>query len=204
MTDNKTTNLEVEVKFLVADLAAMRQRIEAAGGVLHRGRVYERNIRYDNAWQGLMRQDKLLRLRQDSRNVITFKGPAQNVDVAQVKIREELEIEVNDFDTAAAILQRLGFEPVQVYEKYRETFQLGPVEVVLDELPFGNFMELEGEEGEIVAAAARLGLDWEQRILANYLYLLSLVNTHYSLAIADLTFANFAGLDISMPDVLRG
>ena len=121
-----------------------------------------------------------------------------------MKIREELEIEVNDFDTAAAILQRLGFEPVQVYEKYRETFQLGPVEVVLDELPFGNFMELEGEEGEIVAAAARLGLDWEQRILANYLYLLSLVNTHYSLAITDLTFANFAGLDISMPDVLRG
>ena len=204
MTDNKTTNLEVEVKFLVADVAAMRQRIEAAGGVLHRGRVYERNIRYDNAWQGLMRQDKLLRLRQDSRNVITFKGPAQNVDVAQVKIREELEIEVNDFDTAAAILQRLGFEAVQVYEKYRETFQLGPVEVVLDEMPFGNFMELEGEEGEIVAAAARLGLDWEQRILANYLYLLSLVNHHYGLTITDLTFANFAGLDISMPDVLRG
>ena len=204
MTDNKTTNLEVEVKFLVGDAAEMRQRIVAAGGVLHRGRVYERNIRYDNAWQGLMRQDKLLRLRQDSRNVITFKGPAQNVDVAQVKIREELEIEVNDFDTAAAILQRLGFEAVQVYEKYRETFQLGPVEVVLDEMPFGNFMELEGEEGEIVAAAARLGLDWEQRILANYLYLLSLVNHHYGLTITDLTFANFAGLDISMPDVLRG
>ncbi len=204
MTDNKTTNLEVEVKFWVGDVVEMRQRIEAAGGVLHRGRVYERNIRYDNAWQGLMRQDKLLRLRQDSRNVITFKGPAQNVDVAQVKIREELEIEVNDFDTAAAILQRLGFEPVQVYEKYRETFQLGPVEVVLDELPFGNFMELEGEEGEIVAAAARLGLDWEQRILANYLYLLFLVNNHYGLSITDLTFVNFAGLDISMPDVLRG
>jgi len=204
MTDNKTTNLEVEVKFLVVDLAAMRQRIEAAGGVLHRGRVYERNIRYDNAWQGLMRQDKLLRLRQDSRNVITFKGPAQNVDVAQVKIREELEIEVNDFDTAAAILQRLGFEAVQVYEKYRETFQLGPVEVVLDEMPFGNFMELEGEEGEIVAAAAHLGLDWEQRILANYLYLLSLVNNHYGLTVTDLTFANFTGLDISMPDVLFG
>lgn len=204
MSDNKTTNLEVEVKFWVADVAEMRQRIGAAGGVLHRGRVYERNIRYDNAWQGLMRQDKLLRLRQDSRNVITFKGPAQNVDVAQVKIREELEIEVNDFDTAAAILQRLGFEPVQVYEKYRETFQLGLVEVVLDEMPFGNFMELEGGEGEIVAAAARLGLDWEQRILANYLYLLSLVNNHYGLTITDLTFANFAGLDISMPDVLRG
>jgi adenylate cyclase class 2 len=204
MNEAKEKRLEVEVKFFVDDLLAMRQRIEAAGGVLHRGRVYERNIRYDNAWQGLSRQDKLLRLRQDSRNVITFKGPAQNVDVAQVKIREELEIEVSDFDTAAAILQRLNFEPVQVYEKYRETFQLGPVEVVLDEMPFGNFMELEGEEGEIVAAAARLGLDWDQRILANYLYLLSLVNTHYGLTITDLTFTNFAGLDISMPDVLRG
>lgn len=197
-----TNNLEVEVKFLVDDLPGMRQRVLDVGGVLHRGRVYERNIRYDNAWQGLARQDKLLRLRQDSRNVITFKGPAQNVDVAQVKIREELEIEVNDFDTAAAILQKLGFEAVQVYEKYRETFQLGAVEVVLDEMPFGNFLELEGTEEEIVAAANRLGLDWNQRILANYLYLLARVNQHYRLEIADLTFANFADLTISIPDVL--
>jgi adenylate cyclase class 2 len=197
-------NLEVEVKFLVADLGVMRPRVIEAGGVLHHPRVYERNIRYDNAWQGLARQDKLLRLRQDSRNVITYKGPAQNVDVAQVKIREELEITVDDFDGAAAILQKLGFEPVQVYEKYRETFRLGQVEVVLDEMPYGNFLELEGEEGEIVAAAHLLGLEWNQRILANYLYLLSLVNNHYGLAITDLTFANFTGLTISLPDVLRG
>lgn len=171
--------------------------------MLHHPRVYERNIRYDNAWQGLARQDKLLRLRQDARNRLTYKGPAQNVETAQVKIREELEIEVDDFDTAAAILQRLNFEPVQVYEKYRETFHLGPVEVVLDEMPFGTFMELEGEEGAIVAAANLLGLDWNQRILANYLYLLALVNEHYGLTIADLTFANFAGLTISIAEVLR-
>ena len=203
MSDVNEKRLEVEVKFLVDDLAAMRQRVVDAGGVLHHPRVYERNIRYDNAWQGLARQDKLLRLRQDARNRLTYKGPAQNVETAQVKIREELEIEVDDFDTAAAILQRLNFEPVQVYEKYRETFHLGPVEVVLDEMPFGTFMELEGEEGAIVAAATTLGLDWNQRILANYLYLLALVNQHYGLAIADLTFANFAGLTISIAEVLR-
>ena len=203
MSDVNEKRLEVEVKFLVDDLAAMRQRVVDAGGVLHHPRVYERNIRYDNAWQGLARQDKLLRLRQDARNRLTYKGPAQNVETAQVKIREELEIEVDDFDTAAAILQRLNFEPVQVYEKYRETFHLGPVEVVLDEMPFGTFMELEGGEEEIVAAANLLGLDWNQRILANYLYLLALVNQHYGLAIADLTFANFAGLTISIAEVLR-
>lgn len=203
MNEAQEKRLEVEVKFWVDDLVGMRQRVLEAGGVLHHPRVYERNIRYDNAWKGLARQDKLLRLRQDSRNVITFKGPAQNVDVAQVKIREELEIEVDDFDTAAAILQRLNFEPVQVYEKYRETFQLGPVEVVLDEMPYGNFLELEGDEEGIVAAAHHLGLDWSKRILANYLYLLALVNQHYGLEIADLTFANFAGLDIAMPEVLK-
>ncbi len=203
MSDVNEKRLEVEVKFLVADLATMRQRVLDVGGVLHHPRVYERNIRYDNAWQGLSRQDKLLRLRQDARNRLTYKGPAQNVETAQVKIREELEIEVDDFDTAAAILQRLNFEPVQVYEKYRETFQLGPVEVVLDEMPFGTFMELEGGEEAIVAAAALLGLDWNQRILANYLYLLALVNEHYGLTIADLTFANFAGLNIAIAEVLR-
>ncbi|MBP7998678.1 MAG: class IV adenylate cyclase [Chloroflexi bacterium] len=194
--------LEVEVKFLVADLPTFREQVIAAGGVLHLPRTFERNIRYDNAWEGLRRQDKLLRLRQDTGNVITYKGAAQNSDTTQVKIREEIEINVDSFDNAAAILERIGFQAVQVYEKYRETFIFGPVELVLDEMPFGNFMELEGEEAEIIAAAQRLGLDWSQRLTANYLYLLSLLNTHYGLAINDLTFTNFAGQNLHIAEVL--
>lgn len=196
-------NLEVEVKFLVADLAAVRERLLAVGGQLDKPRIYEHNIRYDNAWEGLLRRGMLLRLRQDKIARLTFKGiPPEEIE-SEAKVREELEIEVGDFATTAAILERIGFEQRQVYEKYRETFCLGEVEVVLDEMPFGNFVELEGEEEYIREAADVLQLDWDKRILANYLALMSQMKERYNLPFDDLTFDNFAALDISIVDLFQ-
>lgn len=194
---NNARNLEVEVKFLLNDLPAFRQRLINAGIQHRHPRTYEHNIRYDNPWDGLARQGKLLRLRQDSRARLTYKGIPTEPISSEVKIREELEIEISDLHTAAAILQRLGFAPCQVYEKYRETFSSGGVEIVLDEMPFGNFVELEGEEAALKLLAKDLGLDWENRILDNYLVIMLHLKTAHNLPFDDLTFANFAGLDIS-------
>ncbi|MCI0393863.1 MAG: class IV adenylate cyclase [Chloroflexi bacterium] len=195
-------NLEVEVKFLLPDLAAFRQRLLAAGAILHTPRTYERNVRYDNAWNGLIRKGELLRLRQDQAARLTFKGVAQQDASSEAKVRLELEIGVSDLATAAAILEHIGFEPRQVYEKYRETFTFGEVEVVLDEMPFGNFVELEGEEAAIRAAAAELELEWPRRILDNYLLLMARLKAHHNLPFDDLTFENFAGLNVSIGDIL--
>ena len=195
-------HLEVEVKFLLSDRAALRQRLLAAGAELARPRLFERNVRFDTAGEKLRRQWQLLRLRQDDRARLTFKGEPPQEVASEAKVREELETVVGDFNTTAAILERLGFVPQQVYEKYRETFRLGDVEVVLDEMPFGDFAELEGEESAIQAAAAALSLEWEGRILDNYLALMAQVQEYYDLPFSDLTFANFAGLDVSMADVL--
>jgi adenylate cyclase, class 2 len=196
-------NLEVEVKFYIPDLTAVRERLLADGGQLSRARVYERNVRFDTLEESLLQKYQLLRLRQDSRVRLTFKGTPQQPTLSEAKVREELEIEVSDFDTAALIIQRLGFLPLQVYEKYRETFSLGSVEVVLDELPFGNFVELEGEESAIRTAAAQLGLDWQKRILENYLALMGRLRAHPNLPFIDLTFANFKELSVSVADVLE-
>lgn len=196
--------LEVEVKFLVPQLVDLRARLLAAGGVVTRPRVYERNVRYDTDGEALRARYALLRLRQDTRAIITYKGIPHGVDLTgiEARVREELEIVVSDFDTADQILQRLGFRPRQVYEKYRETLQLGAVEVVLDELPFGHFVELEGADGDLRAASAALGLAWSQRILVNYLYLLTQVNAHYGWQINDLTFANFADRAVDWAAIL--
>lgn len=196
--------LEVEVKFYVPDLAAFRERLLSAGATLHKPRIYERNVRYDNAWEGLRRKGQLLRLRQDTAVRLTFKGVAHNDDnpALEAKVREELEIGIDDFDTAATILERLGFEAKQVYEKYRETFHLGPVEVVLDQMPFGNFVELEGDEPAIREAAGHLGLDWQRRILDNYLMLFGRLKEHHHLPFDDLTFANLTGLNVTIADIL--
>lgn len=194
-------NLEVEVKFFVPDLAAFRQRLVAAGGVLDKPRVFERNVRYDNRWQGLSRKLQLLRLRQDGQVRLTFKGEPMTRPESQAKIREEVEVYVNDFERMELILERIGFEPYQVYEKYRETFHFWGVEVVLDELPFGNFVELEGEEAAIREASGRIGLNWERRILDNYLALMAGLKAHHQLPFDDLTFDNFSGRDISIADI---
>jgi len=195
-------NLEVEVKFWVADLATFRETLLAAGGRQVRPRVYERNVRYDTGNDRLLQRDELLRLRQDTAVTLTFKGVDQSAGQSEAKVREEIEIEVDDFDRAAAILRRLGFERRQVYEKYRETFRLGEIEAVLDEMPFGNFVELEGEEDAIKAAAARLDLAWNRRIVTNYLELMARLKAHHSLPFDDLTFANFKDLSVSVADIL--
>lgn len=193
--------VEVEVKFLLADLQEFRRRLLASGADQRKPRLFERNVRFDTSEETLRANLQLLRLRQDDRVRLTFKGPVDNAD-SEAKVREEIEVEVGDFATMSVILQKVGFVAHQVYEKYRETFRLGEVEVVLDELPFGDFVELEGEETAIRVAAESLGLAWEERILINYLGLWHLLRQRHSLPFADLTFENLADLEISAAALL--
>ena len=194
---------ESEVKFLLKEPKLFRQHLITLGAELISPRTYEKNIRFDTPEQKLVNQNKLLRLRQDDRVHLTFKGLPETITPSEVRIRKELEITASDFDTLAAILDAVGFTYRQVYEKYRQTFQLDQVEVVLDELPYGNFVELEGEAASIKAAAIKCDLDWDKRILTNYLSLMASVKAYYQLPFYDLTFDNFMALEISMDDVIQ-
>lgn len=184
-------SLESEVKFLLGGKTAVRDRLLALGAMLKKERVFERNVRFDTPDEQLLQRWELLRLRQDTAVRLTFKAPTAADAESQVKVMEELEVSVSDFATLAHILRRLGFVETQVYEKWRETFALGGVEVVVDELPFGDFVELEGAEADIVAVAQQLGLDWERRIVTNYLRLMGELKQFHGLDFDDITFANF-------------
>ncbi len=193
--------VEVEVKFLVGDLDVIRQRLTAGGARLVAPRVFERNVRFDTPDEALLRRQELLRLRQDVRARLTFKGPSVADSASEAKVREEIELEIGDFDRMALIFSRLGFLPFQTYEKYRETFAWGDVEVVLDEMPFGLFVELEGSEAAIKRAAAALGLDWSRRVLTNYLAIMGLARERFNLPFTDLTFANFAQQPVDLGEL---
>ena len=191
---------ETEIKFLVSDLPVLRARVLAAGGVLIAPRVLEVNLRFENATNGLRPAGQVLRLRRDTRARLTYKGPS--AALGQVQTRPEFETEVADFNATRAILEGLGYHLSWAYEKYRETFHLGAVEVVLDELPFGNFLELEGpDESSLRATADLLGLDWWQRYLGGYSTLFAIVREKLGLTFRDLTFDNFAGIAVP-PSVL--
>ena len=73
-----------------------------------------------------------------------------------------------------------------------------PVFIALDELPYGNFIEIEGATiGSIKAAAAALGLDWESRVEESYVALWTKLRQDLTLPFRDLTFSNLANLDVS-------
>ena len=194
--------VEVEVKFFLDDFDALRRRLDSVGAPLVAPRVFERNVRFDTADESLLARQELLRLRQDTRARLTFKGPAADDGQSEAKVREEIEIDVSDFDRTSAILQRLGFHPAQVYEKYRQTYQWRGVEIVLDEMPFGRFVELEGAEADLKTVAAALGLDWSRRLLTNYLALMELCRRTFDLPFKDLTFDNFRDRVIDMGRLL--
>lgn len=197
--------IETEVKIAVADLDAIRQRLEAAGAALRAQRVFERNVRYEDAAGTLTPNDIVLRLRQDATARLTYKAPpdADTALAENVRTRFEAEVTVSDFDTMDIILRRLGFVPYVVYEKYRTTYRLGAAEVVLDEMPFGPFIEVEGTASAIDQALDALGLADAPRILDSYLVLFERVKAALALDAHDLTFDNFAGVDVP-PEVFVG
>ena len=150
--------IEIEKKYRLTSEQAepLRQRLEEVGAVGHGGAVFEENVIY--AGPGLDPRRRGLRLRRTAtRAVFTFKEREQT-DAANKHQREE-ETEVADADALDAILDALGYRPALVYEKRRTTWHVAGAEVVLDELPFGLFVEIEGEEDTILAAEKLLGLE---------------------------------------------
>ena len=139
-------------------------------------------------------------MRHDQKAHLTYKGPGDRT--SSVASREEIEIEVSDFETAREFLEALGYQVIVTYEKYRADYHLDNVEVTLDEMPFGYFSEIEGpDEHSIQTAAEKLGLNWEARSKLSYLAIFAAVKETYSLDIQNLTFEAFNGLEISMEKI---
>ena len=182
-----SNNQEQEVKFYLADLASFDERLRRMGAQQVHPRTFEANLRFDTADGALTQARQVLRLRQDEKTRLTFKGPAEPGQ--EVSVRAEIEFEVSSFANARAFLEALGYRVSVAYEKYRTTYKLANVEVVLDELPFGDFAEIEGPDGQAIqAAAAAMGLNWEARCTDSYLGLFGLLRATQGLEAQNLTF----------------
>lgn len=193
-------SVETEVKFHVPDPPAMRAELLSLGA-RSLGRSHEHNIRFENKAKGLQCARNLLRLRRDRKCTLTYKCAPSQAD-PEFKQLTELEVEVSEFDTMRLILASLGFHPEQVYEKWRETLVLDHTAFCLDALPFGNFLEIEGPKEQIRGFAGRLSLEWDRRILLNYLEIFEIIRADQGLSFSDVTFANFNGLALDLTTFL--
>jgi adenylate cyclase class 2 len=189
---------ETEVKFYVPDLAQIAARLSALGAVLVTPRVFEQNVRYENAAGTLSTNGIVLRLRQDNRVRLTYKEPLPGslAPAEDVSHRFEAEVEVSDFAAIEVILGKLGYHPHLIYEKYRTTYMLESAEIVLDELPYGNFVEIEGDAAAIQRVMKALDLMAVRQSRANYVRLFEIIKRDLNLRFHDLTFANFEGITV--------
>jgi adenylate cyclase class 2 len=193
---NAMEQLEIEVKFYLPDIESMQRRIVSLGAE-SKGRVFENNIRYEDDCNTLIGKKSLLRLRRDTKTILTFKSIPPDAGT-EFKIFNELEVEVSEFETMNQILEKLGLHPEQIYEKWREALILDQTRFYLDAMPYGTFLEIEGSENDIRAYAARLGLSWHKRILLNYLEIFEIIRQQQGLKFTDLTFKNFESVRIDI------
>ena len=158
---------ETEIKLPAADVKTAQRRLRAAGFRVLKPRVFEANTVYDNPARALRRGAKLLRVREAGKTgTLTYKGPPEP---GKHKSREELELNI-EAPRMAVILERLGFQPVFRYEKYRTEYRQGRTSgtATVDETPIGVYIELEGEPEWIDRTAGELGYAEQDYITASY------------------------------------
>jgi len=191
-------NQEIEAKFYVNNLDKILTRLHELEARLTQPRVLETNIRFDLPDASLRAERRVLRLRHDTEARLTYKDPSQNEQ--GVLNRREIEFTVEDFDKAKLLLEALGYQCIFYYEKYRTTYVLSQTSevstyVMLDELPYGNFVEIEGATIEVIKEAAnKLNLKWDTAIGKSYSALFDQARKILNISFQDLSFTNFSGM----------
>ncbi len=192
---------ETEVKFYVKNLGKIETRLLELKARLIQPRAHEINFRFDTENNDLRKSQRVLRLRQDDKARFTFKGPSVEREHG-VASRREIEFAVEDFESAKQFLEALGFQVVVFYEKFRATYELHDLHIMLDELPYGTFVEIEGEDVNALRNLAnQLGLNWEATVKAGYHALYSRVSEKYGLDNSKLSFEELKNAKIRVSDL---
>ena len=122
----------------------------------YKGEDFEENSIFQSDF--LVENGGVLRIRKiGDRTILTYKKRIRNE--FPVKQQIEYETEVGDAEAIGKIVENLGCVKTLVYEKRRKTWHFREVEIVLDELPFGSFMEIEGSITAIAEAEMFLGIE---------------------------------------------
>ena len=192
---------EIEAKFHVQNLRKIELRLLELKAQLIQPRVHEVNLRFDRPDGELRNSFRVLRLRQDDIARFTFKGPSVEKD-GGILSRQEIEFEVGNFESAKQFLEAIGFQVVVFYEKFRTTYEFNNTHIMLDELPYGSFIEIEGENAETIHSIANmLGLNWDAMVKAGYHALFERVAGKYGLDVSKLSFENLEGVTIKTTDM---
>jgi adenylate cyclase, class 2 len=162
---------EIEIKFRIAHLNTLANRLRQLGLEPVTPRTHEMNTLFDLPGRPLRARGDLLRLRKYGETwVLTHKSKSKESKEKDGphKTRVETETRVEDGEKMEAILRALQFEPSFRYEKFRAEWKGKEGHVVIDETPIGNFAEIEGPPEWIDSMAHDLGVVKKDYITETY------------------------------------
>ena len=150
--------METELKFEIKNnqIQGINDKLQKIG-FKNNGRVYELNVMFDNPKQIMQISNGRIRLRQSGDKVIlTYKKPVTREGIKQ---EIEYEVEVADFHNMEKILSMMEFNKTTSYERYRTYYKKDSTQVMIDEFPYTNFIEIEGERNTIIKISQKLGFE---------------------------------------------
>jgi predicted adenylyl cyclase CyaB len=167
--DGVRSNLgtETEIKIKIEDPESFCRRLQEIGSRVSSVRHFEDNSLLDFPDKRLQLHQSLIRIRSaGGQGYLTFKGPPRPEGI--FKVREELETNVGNSESALQILERLGMRICFRYQKYRREFAIEDVAIAVDETPIGNYAEFEGSESGILELARKMRIYSPEFLRASY------------------------------------
>lgn len=155
---------EIEAKFLNVSHDKVRANLRMLGAKCEQPMRLMRRVTIEN--QSLVEKNAFVRVRDEGHRVtMTYK----QFDTLSVDGAKEIEITVDNFDTAVQLLEVAGLPSQSFQESKRETWKLGDVEIVLDEWPWLRpYIEIEAPtEALVKEVAAQLGFEWKSAVFGD-------------------------------------
>ena len=162
MVDNMDT--EIEAKFTQINIDDTRTKLSALGAICEQPMREMKRVTIDTP--EMKAKNAFVRIRdQGDKITVTYK----QFDSLSLHGAQEIEIEVNDFDKTVKLFAAVDRPHFSSQESRRETWQLGEVEIVIDEWPWLDpYLEIEGpNEQSVKQAASDLKLDWGKAVFGD-------------------------------------
>jgi adenylate cyclase class 2 len=154
---------EIEAKFLNINHDELRAKLQELGAVCRVAKRLMRRRNYDFPDMRLDKKNGWVRVRDEGDKVTLAYKQLNNRELDGT---HEVSVTVSDFEMTCQFLENIGLESKAFQETKRESWQLGDVEIELDEWPWVKpFIELEGpNEQKLQETTHMLGLDWADAV----------------------------------------
>lgn len=140
-------NINKEIKIKIDDPDKIIGKLRRKSAVLIGG-VKETTTRYDSKEDKLEKSGQFIRTRTGFKNIISLKEKIDEED-ENILARNDIEVEISNIKNIQYILEKIGLLPKYTMEKYRLKWIYNGKIINIDELVFGCYIEIHGNEEDI-------------------------------------------------------